>query len=821
MRTILLFLLITISLSAQDYKLEWSSYIGGEGKEFIEAVVNDEYGNIYIFGYTNSYDFPTTDDAFQKTLGGASDLFLMKFTKDMKLVWSTLIGGYEAEFPKYAKCGKDCIWLVGESRSGNFPVTPNAYQSYLIDDNDGAILKFSLDGKLLYSSYIGSNGYDVVDDIAIDNEENIWLTGRVLGSDFKTTKDAEQKTNLSGADSYIAKFDKDGQILYCSYLGGNRDDYAMDIAYNKNSNIIAITGYTDSYDFPIRGNAIFPSKIAGNSAFDSFVCYFNMKGELIYSTFFGGAGTDYAEHITEDNQGGFYFRSFTSSRTILTNYNTFQKENPGIFSSYIARINENGEMVWGSFYGGSGTDAMDNINNKGGGLSVDMEGNVVISGFTNSDDLPVTHDAFQTSKKSREDAYVCKFNKNGKLQYSSFFGGSGSDDGRDILISGNKIYVAGWTGSKDFPVMGEVLSDSISGFQDAFLSVFEAEVLECRPVINSDEGFTTLPLKINKNITDNSYVHLNDFEPFDKGYMFCTKEVDASYGFESNFSFTVSHGVVKIENPRLTGDGGFLEGSLPGADGIAFVIAGELPNSGSESGGGIGYAGIPNAIAIEIDLYQNDGNNDPNGNHLAIQIPDLSGKLSPVHNLRNTLLMKENILEISSDSSAVYYCKVRYVHNSLQVFLDTNESFGAPVAVINNLKLSDFISMQNNAVSFLGLTASTGQSVELHTITHWDICSYLDPFLSVEDGYSGDSGHLLVYPNPTEDFINISLPKGKIYRELRVVLTDLLGKRLMDEEYSSISQLIQLPVYDLAKGLYNCQVLLDGREVYRAQFIKK
>lgn len=818
---ILLLFISSINLYSENNTLKWSSYIGGNNNDEITSVKTDEFGNYYILGITSSTNYPTTANAFQKYNNGQSDIFITKFDKNNNIIWSTYLGGRAADAPHNFIITKNAIWVIGESVSTDYPITNDAITNYFMGGSgDIIVAKFSLEGTLLFSSYFGGRGYDAAADLTVDNEENVWITGRTNSDDFRTTNDAIKNSLSGNYDSFLLKISSNGQLLYSSLLGGNLSDYGLGISYSEKLNQIALIGFTDSGNYPIVGNALQNNKIGSQDEFDGYISIFSQKTKLIWSSFLGGFGNDYPFNIAFDQDGNLILRCYTTSSNLPVSANAFQRKLKGTVSNYLLKISPDKDMVWATYFGGSLTDGADNFLHKFGGITIDSKNNILITGYTNSSDFPITPNAYSPTKSSGNDCYFSEFNKDGELLYSSFLGGQNYDEGRSIIVNNNDIIVTGWTLSNDFPISDNAFAKNLIGAKDCFISIFGASQPSCIPLMDSEVGFTNLNLKTNRTISDDSYVHLTDFISYDNGYMFSKKQVNVSYGFVSNFSFTVSDGVVKIEHSDLKSNELQSDNSLPGADGIAFIIAGLIPNKEGESGGGIGYDGMPNAIAIELDLYKNDENNDPNGNHLAVQIPN-NFILSAVHNKTNTVIMKDSVLTIVPDSSTNYYCRVEYINNSLKIYLDTTENYNQPVAELDNFIISDHILMENDNIGYLGLTSSTGRSVEVHTITHWDICSYNSSSIATGITTNESNHSLLVYPNPTDDYLNIELPNGKPYKSLQLVISDLLGKIVMKREIANAQNTMQLSVRNFEKGLYNCQIILDNQEIYHTQLIRK
>ncbi len=105
------------------------------------------------------------------------------------------------------------------------------------------------------------------------------------------------------------------------------------------------------------------------------------------------------------------------------------------------------------------------------GIAVDANGNMYIAGTTRSTNFPTSH-PFQSAPASFIDVFVTKLNAAGDtLIYSTYLGGTNSDDARAIAIDelGN-AYIAGTTLSTDFPTASPLQPAYGGGFQDAFLT---------------------------------------------------------------------------------------------------------------------------------------------------------------------------------------------------------------------------------------------------------------------------------------------------------------------------------------------------------------
>jgi hypothetical protein len=201
-------------LSSNGSKLLYSTYLGGAENEFAEHrpwLRSD--GSFLLTGVTASAGFPTTSDACQKVCKGKTDGFLTALSPTgVRFTFSTLLGGSGGEFflmPTPDRAGN--IFVVGQTSSGDYPVTPGALQNTYGGgkrqwDGDGALAVFSPDGsKLLYSTYLGGSQDDLIRSIALGPNGEVYLVGSTNSPDFPVTPNAVQKSLSGNADAFVVK----------------------------------------------------------------------------------------------------------------------------------------------------------------------------------------------------------------------------------------------------------------------------------------------------------------------------------------------------------------------------------------------------------------------------------------------------------------------------------------------------------------------------------------------------------------------------------------------------------------------------------------
>jgi len=323
-------------LNATGTALIYSTYLravssGGSPVVGSAAIAVDGSGNAYVTGFTYSTNFPTTSGAFQTTLGGVDDAFVTKLNATgTALIYSTYLGGSDEDFGYgLAVDSTGHAYVTGGTRSTNFATTTGAFQTTFGGYRDAFVAKLNAGGTgLVYSTYLGGNGDDIGNGIALDNSGDAYVTGDTSSTNFPTTTGAFQ-TSLAGGvstDAFVTKLNGAATALvYSTYLGGSGSDNGYGIAVDS-AGYACVTGSTGlgaSSVFPITTGAF--QTTFGGSYYDAFVAKLNLSGTgLVYSTYLGGSGTDEAYGIALDSLGNAYLTGYTTSTNFPTTSGAFQ-----------------------------------------------------------------------------------------------------------------------------------------------------------------------------------------------------------------------------------------------------------------------------------------------------------------------------------------------------------------------------------------------------------------------------------------------------------------------------------------------------------------
>lgn len=188
----------------------FSTFLGGIDSEWEGEIFVDSENNIIVTGETDSDDFPTKNGA-QETFGGFDDVFVSKFTPDGDLLWSTYLGGSKDEtLIQSSLDSNNDLLVLGITNSQDFPVTDN---SEYLDLAEGFITKINSNGKISWSSYLAANGTNGFNrfSLQIDNSDNAYITGTTT---TRPTDDLDDKLK-----TYITKVDTDGNLDWSQEIG--------------------------------------------------------------------------------------------------------------------------------------------------------------------------------------------------------------------------------------------------------------------------------------------------------------------------------------------------------------------------------------------------------------------------------------------------------------------------------------------------------------------------------------------------------------------------------------------------------------------------
>jgi uncharacterized repeat protein (TIGR01451 family) len=323
----------------------------------------------------------------------------------------------------------------------------------------------------------------------------------------------------------------DPVLSYSTFLGGSNYEEGRSIAVDSSGNAY-VTGRTSSFNFP-AGKDAFSSTYANGT--DVFVTkMFPTGSAFVYSTYLGGNSDDFSYGITIDSAGNAYITGATSSTNFPTTSNAYDTTLGSTYTNdaFVTKLNSAGTaLVYSTFVGG-------NNNDQGNGIAVDSSGNAYITGITISANFPTTAGVFQTVyNTSTSEAFVTKLDSAGTaLIYSTFLGGTGSEQGNGIAVdSSGNAYVTGNTTSTNFPTTAGALQ-----------TVYGGGLNNCCYYVSGD-AFVT---KLNPTATGLVYSTYLGGNSDENGSGIVVTPADEVYltGSTNSVNFPTTPGVIRVSN---------------------------------------------------------------------------------------------------------------------------------------------------------------------------------------------------------------------------------------------------------------------------------
>lgn len=337
---------ILMAINAQGNAVSYGTYLGGNGLDWANQLHIDWNQRVAtVAGYTSSTDLAAIG-AFQSTMAGVRDAFVQRLDLALapaqQLVWSSYVGGtqFEGSNNQLPWNRQDlalqvhaggAVTLAAQTSSADFPTTPGTFKPAFVGtpgaQSDIGIVRLDPANagaaQLVWGTYVGggTNGtYDIAYGAQTMADGSIWFGGISYDPTFPTTagafRTAMAPTNgITNHDGIMFRLSGDGStLLYSTLLGASSSASTGDF-FVEPSGTIVTTGFTFG-DVPTTTGARFPTRIS-NPAPDAFVARFDASGngnaDLLYGSYYGGSGGESSFGIVSDGRGGAFATGVAAS----------------------------------------------------------------------------------------------------------------------------------------------------------------------------------------------------------------------------------------------------------------------------------------------------------------------------------------------------------------------------------------------------------------------------------------------------------------------------------------------------------------------------
>ena len=420
-------------------QLIYSTYLGGSGAEVPSSLIVNSNDELFIMGVTGSSDFPISASAYDNSFNGGtgfiltgiinfssgSDLCITRLNNTgTQILASTYLGGTANDglntsgnlIKNYADELRGEIVIdnnnnpiiVSSTLSNNLPVSPLSFQPTSAGMQDGMIAKFDNNlSNLTWCSYFGGSDVDAIYSVAVDQNQDIYITGGTSSSDLSTTQGALH-TNYQGGntDGFIAKINSNGSnLIHTTYFGTPAYDQSYFIDLDKFDNAY-VFGQTADTGSTLIFNALWNTPGDGQ-----FISKLNSQlSSIIWSTTWGNGSTgvdvspsafmvDLCNRIYLSAWGGLTNGSWSTTNGLPISNNAFQSTTDGSDYYVMVMKDDASGLDYGTFYGGS----QSHEHVDGGTSRFDHKGRIyqaVCAGCGGHSDFPTTANAHSTTNNS-------------------------------------------------------------------------------------------------------------------------------------------------------------------------------------------------------------------------------------------------------------------------------------------------------------------------------------------------------------------------------------------------------------------------------------
>jgi hypothetical protein len=469
--------------NAQDIQMEYRGAKKIQLQTNGDLVLHSPMGNITERApqtYTQSGQYLASKYVLKgNKLSYQTDPYAGALVIDPKVAWATYYGDTTMFVTTNTSAGKikynnnGQLYFCGITNDIKNIATLDAFQATLSATTGSKIqiyyVKLDTNCKRLYATYFGSSKHNGYGSLSVNND-TVYLVGNDESNTLATV--GAEQTSFAPYNNapFIAKFEPSGNLLWCTYVGGNNKYLTGGECFLDGSNNVYFFSAADTMNPYIATPGAY--KTVKSDSFDAVIVKYNSAGKKIWGTFYGGKGNETvfdAVYVPTDGSGALYIIGNTTSDTGIATPGAYQTIKKGTNDAMLIKFDTSGRRIWGTYLGGE-------LVESARGITSDKSNNVYVAGQTNSLTGIATAGAYQTSYGGGLiDMFLMKFDKNGFRQWGTYFGGSNNDGGNGLCSDqlGN-VFICGTTRSLTNIADTAAFQKSYGGgTDDGFIAAFK------------------------------------------------------------------------------------------------------------------------------------------------------------------------------------------------------------------------------------------------------------------------------------------------------------------------------------------------------------
>ena len=410
---------------AQTPEIVWQNNFGGTNPDYLTSSIINLNGDIILVGWSSSNDFDCVDNH------GGNDFYIVNLDSLGVVQWTKSYGGTASDLCyDIVRTQDSCYILVGQSSSTDGDVTSDYAGTNVW------VVKIDANGTILWERSYGGSGYDAGRAITATLDGNLMIASVTTSSDGDVTG----LHAIGDYDIWLTKIDPEGNLLWQNCFGGTLEDRPNDIICLPDSSCVVI-GWSNSNNFDVGGGGGWGGVGGGADLWCFNVDYYH---DFRWSYTFGGTDSEYGYSIAAANDSTIYIAGETYSNTVPGFIG-------GLKDGVIIKLNQFGEELGHLTVGGSDGDRISCIR-------IDSSEHITVSGNTTSSDYMFNEN------KGYNDFFILNLDLDLNLLQSLTVGGELEESNASHFDLGNNEYLLmGWSQSDEFDI------ENNYGYQDYWI----------------------------------------------------------------------------------------------------------------------------------------------------------------------------------------------------------------------------------------------------------------------------------------------------------------------------------------------------------------
>lgn len=434
-----------VEVTLPDFEYTWKAQFGGTSEDYPADTTVLANGNLLAVGQTYSQDGDF--DGLQR---GPACAFVQERDAQGREVRTFELGGLENGFVSYAAsvdalADGGFVLCGGYTSSTGVPTGDFAslnVEGAVFGQTDSYVARFDAEGDMVWMRGLSGSGHDQAKQVRATADGGCVALFETSSHDG----DLEGDANRGVFNLVVVKYSADGKAEWQRTIGGRSlesSDFGLDVLANGNYVVGGINS-SHSYDFE-------DADYFGNT-FDLFATELSAQtGESVWLRTYGGSSNEYLNGVTATSDGGFIMVGSTKSGD-----GTFAASTTGYDNSYVMKLDATGNVEWVSSLKSSESNEAERV--------VELADRYVVLGNSNGVDFD-----FKDLNKGSSDVYVAQFDKQGNRLALDVIGGSAGDYAAQITAVNDyqvNVFMYGESSDGDF-------AEHPQGGNDALLLTYD------------------------------------------------------------------------------------------------------------------------------------------------------------------------------------------------------------------------------------------------------------------------------------------------------------------------------------------------------------